>query len=163
MPKSDGMGPPQGGGQGGGMGQGRGMGQGGGRGMGGGMGCGGGRGMGMGFDSSQGFPPTPQSQVQPAGQEGELAMLQQQADAMNQQMQQIQDKIRALSGKSKQGNGDPVAKVDGEGCAGCGICIQACPEGAIELKNNIAVVDEETCTGCGTCVAECPTEAIKFG
>lgn len=54
-----------------------------------------------------------------------------------------------------------VAKVDKETCVGCGTCVDACPETAIELVEEIAVVDEKRCQECGDCVEACPTESIK--
>jgi len=40
--------------------------------------------------------PTPQQPVQDLTRDGELAMLKQQAEAMSQQMQQIQERIKQL-------------------------------------------------------------------
>jgi Fe-S-cluster-containing hydrogenase component 2 len=54
-----------------------------------------------------------------------------------------------------------VAKVDKETCVGCGTCVDACPEAAIELVDEIAVVDEDRCQECGDCQEACPTESIK--
>jgi len=42
---------------------------------------------------------------------------------------------------------------------GCGICVDVCPENAIEV-NERAVINADACTGCATCVSECPNEAI---
>lgn len=104
QPPAPGVGMPMPGG-GAGRGMPRGMGAGGGRG--GGMGGGGGRGRGMGagmgrgqgMATGAGMPqpllPTPQAAQGPAGGD-ELAMLKQQAEAMSQQMQQIQERIRQL-------------------------------------------------------------------
>jgi predicted Fe-Mo cluster-binding NifX family protein len=89
-----GMGRGMGGGGGRGGGMGRGMGGGGrGRGMGAGMGRG--RGMATGAGAPQPPLPTPPAAQGPAGGE-ELALLKQQAEAMSQQMQQIQERIRQL-------------------------------------------------------------------
>ena len=85
-----------GGGRGMGMGRGRGggMGQGGGRGMGRGRGMGAGQGMGAGF--AQGPVPLPQQPPQGLSKDDELEMLKQQAQALAQQAQQIQDRISQL-------------------------------------------------------------------
>jgi predicted Fe-Mo cluster-binding NifX family protein/ferredoxin len=161
-----GAGMGRGGGRGMGGGMGRGMGQGGG--MGGGMGRGMGRGRGMGAGGGQGMGPrspqapvsTPQQSPQGPTREEELAMLKQQAEAIGQQMQQIQERIGQLS---QQNTGSPVAKVDPENCTRCGACVDVCPFGAISLDDDKAVVDEGACTGCGLCVGECPREAIQLG
>ncbi|MEA1913517.1 MAG: FAD-binding protein [candidate division WOR-3 bacterium] len=61
-----------------------------------------------------------------------------------------------------------------EKCTGCGICIDFCPYGAIELKEKVhikiggkqvqklAVIDRVKCTLCGECVESCPTHAIEI-
>jgi Fe-S-cluster-containing hydrogenase component 2 len=53
------------------------------------------------------------------------------------------------------------AKVDKEACVGCGTCVDACPEAAIEMDDEFAKIDEARCNECGTCVDSCPTQAIK--
>jgi ferredoxin len=49
----------------------------------------------------------------------------------------------------------------GGGMGGCGVCIYACPEGAITV-DDIAMIDAQKCTGCGPCIDECPNEAISL-
>lgn len=76
---------------------------------------------------------------------------------LRRQTEQIQRKMRQLE---QEGNGKIVARIDVEECAGCGSCVDACPQEAIELRDGVAAVDENGCDGCGVCVDECPNEAI---
>ena len=94
--------PGAGTGMGRGMGRGMGMGRGGGRGM----GRGGGRGMGMGQGFQAGPAPGPQQPAaQTPGRTEELAMLKQQAQAMQQGLKELEERIRQLS---NEGGGDPA-------------------------------------------------------
>jgi len=55
-----------------------------------------------------------------------------------------------------------AAVVDPEKCTGCETCVEACPLGAIEMKDGLAVVNPETCGDCGACIDVCPVEAISL-
>lgn len=44
-------------------------------------------------------------------------------------------------------------------CVGCGVCVGACPFGAIAMHDGKAQITE-ACTGCGACVDSCPAGAI---
>lgn len=46
-------------------------------------------------------------------------------------------------------------------CIGCGICVDACPQGVLEVEGGVAtVVNEDSCIACGECVEDCPMGAI---
>ncbi len=49
----------------------------------------------------------------------------------------------------------------GDGCTGCGACVDACPFGAITLDGK-AAVDAARCMGCGVCVRRCETGALSL-
>lgn len=56
-----------------------------------------------------------------------------------------------------------IIKIDKEKCNGCGICVDACHEGAIALINNKAeLIHEHYCDGLGDCLPACPQNAISF-
>jgi len=154
----------QGGGMGFGMGGGRGMGRGMGRGggMGKGMGRGMGRGLGMGMGGGMGMSPWPTEQqpAPPSVSESDpnqtKAFLQEQVQSLEQQKRQIEQRIKELETGRRS-----IAVVDSENCTGCGTCMNACPVGAIEVKEK-AVINEALCTGCAACVNICPNEAITM-
>jgi NAD-dependent dihydropyrimidine dehydrogenase PreA subunit len=51
--------------------------------------------------------------------------------------------------------------IDEEKCTGCGVCLRACPYGAISgAKKEPHVIDPLVCRKCGICADECSFEAI---
>ena len=56
-----------------------------------------------------------------------------------------------------------IIKIDEERCTGCGLCIPACPEGALQIIDGKArLVSDLMCDGLGACIGECPEGAIEI-
>lgn len=56
-----------------------------------------------------------------------------------------------------------IIKIDEEKCNGCGLCAQACHEGAIGMVNGKAkLLRDDYCDGLGDCLPVCPVDAISF-
>ena len=56
-----------------------------------------------------------------------------------------------------------IITIDKEKCTGCALCVNACHEGAIGLRDGKAVLlREDYCDGLGDCLPACPADAIHF-
>lgn len=56
-----------------------------------------------------------------------------------------------------------IVTIHEEKCNGCGLCVQACHEGALELINGKAVLLSDVyCDGLGDCLPQCPVDAIEI-
>ena len=56
-----------------------------------------------------------------------------------------------------------IIQIDEEKCTGCGICADACHEGAIAIVDGKArLTRDDYCDGFGDCLPGCPTGAISF-
>jgi len=54
-----------------------------------------------------------------------------------------------------------IIRIDESKCDGCGQCVAACPEGAIQMVDGKArLVKESYCDGLGACVGQCPRGAL---
>ena len=55
-----------------------------------------------------------------------------------------------------------IITVDRDKCTGCGICVDGCPEGALQIVDGKAcLVGELLCDGLGACIGECPEDALS--
>lgn len=63
----------------------------------------------------------------------------------------------------------PKIIVDEHYCKGCGLCVNICPQGIVELDvekitvkgyHPAKLTDETKCTGCCSCAMVCPDVAI---
>lgn len=56
-----------------------------------------------------------------------------------------------------------IIEIDKEKCNGCGLCANACHEGAIGMVDGKAtLLRDDYCDGLGDCLPVCPTNAITF-
>jgi len=56
-----------------------------------------------------------------------------------------------------------IIQIDENLCNGCGRCVSACAEGAIEIVGGKArVVSDQYCDGLGACISECPQGALRI-
>jgi len=54
-----------------------------------------------------------------------------------------------------------IIKIDEEKCTGCGLCVPACAEGALQIIDGKArLVSDRFCDGLGACLGKCPVGAL---
>lgn len=56
-----------------------------------------------------------------------------------------------------------IIQIDQDKCNGCGLCVSACHEGAIQMVNGKAqLIRDDYCDGLGDCLPVCEANAISF-
>lgn len=56
-----------------------------------------------------------------------------------------------------------IVQIDKDLCNGCGLCVSACHEGAIQMLHGKAtLISDVYCDGLGDCLPACPTNAIQI-
>jgi NAD-dependent dihydropyrimidine dehydrogenase PreA subunit len=56
-----------------------------------------------------------------------------------------------------------IITIDEKTCTGCGLCVSACHEGALQLVDGKArLISDSYCDGLGACLPKCPVDAIKI-
>ncbi len=56
-----------------------------------------------------------------------------------------------------------IVQIDETRCTGCGVCVPACAEGALQMVDGKArLVSDRYCDGLGACLGECPEGAITM-
>jgi len=56
-------------------------------------------------------------------------------------------------------------KIDTNSCGSCGMCVEECPQNAIEIKRNSGYGSPfitDNCVSCGRCAEICPMECISL-
>ena len=55
----------------------------------------------------------------------------------------------------------PRPIITNEDCTACGSCVEACPNGVLEIVDTkVEVVNEDECVACEACIEECPMGVI---
>lgn len=48
-----------------------------------------------------------------------------------------------------------------EKCTGCGVCVETCPNSALQVIDGLAILEQAACTQCQACIDVCPEGAIS--
>ncbi|MGI6037320.1 MAG: ATP-binding protein [Limnochordia bacterium] len=56
-----------------------------------------------------------------------------------------------------------IIRIDEDKCDGCGLCVPACAEGAIQIIDGKArLIADNLCDGLGACLGDCPQGALEI-
>ena len=82
------------------------------------------------------------------------------------QAQAAAGRVQAMLAKETINLGAVLAKVDGEKCAACLLCVRACPYDVPQFGSDGLMQKCDFCLSVGTapaCAASCPAEALEYG
>lgn len=65
--------------------------------------------------------------------------------------------------KAKKNGADKILLINQSWCKGCGICVELCPQGALDMDSGGCAVwaRPQDCVACGFCELHCPDLAIE--
>jgi len=79
------------------------------------------------------------------------------------QAQAAAGRAHCMLAKDTLNLGAAIARVEGEICAACLICVRACPFNVPFINaDGYSEIDPAKCHGCGICAAVCPAKAIQL-
>jgi len=53
-------------------------------------------------------------------------------------------------------------RVDADQCTGCGMCLEVCPHGVLEIaERRVRIRNRDACMECGACSRNCPVGAVS--
>lgn len=52
--------------------------------------------------------------------------------------------------------------IDPDSCIACGACVDACPQGVLEVEDTVVLTDPDGCIDCGACVDTCPVGTLSL-
>lgn len=79
------------------------------------------------------------------------------------QAQAVASRAQLMLARDAINIGAAVARVDGNKCAACLICVRACPFDVPFINSDgYSEIDPAKCHGCGLCASECPAKAIQL-